>query len=441
MTPRGDGVGGKGARSGFGDGAESRDVKTQILDAALSVLASEGLDALTLPRIAHEASVSTGPLYSRWDSGEDVAVDLWAGVLSEHLRVLVGLLDAAMGPDDALSGAARLTLAEEMSAPSVLTLALTEVLLVFRRFPWLNSSIGSEVDDAFMSYVTGGGDTEPAYRLGQLDVVLGTLCFGSILTGLHIDWSVVLDGVRSCLNGSFDPALDTGASQRDDTFVYPLPMPNIRTGETIVDSFLAASCTVMARAGYARTSAHRISREAGYAFSHIYKYFDTKDDLTTSVVLRVLSDFRYRAVRSLNVHDPAEYMANVMGVMRGLWLDQSLPSSRLRLEMTAAARHNPQLADALREGILDTWNLTLGRLADGTSPARAHMNMSIALYGLGLAVLALACPSVHSIDMRPLVCAWAVGMDTVRTEMGIPLKGGTAPGATDHRETRPDATP
>lgn len=394
----------------------------------MSILASEGLDGLSMPKLAALAGVSTGPVYNRWDSNEDVVLDLWTIDLRGHLDWLLETVDAAMSVDGERRLPAMQQLVNEIDSPSLRTLALTETLMVLWRFPWLSASIAADVDAALYRYLLEGRDTEPAHRFGQLDVVFGALCFGRSVSDLPIDWRRALESARITFNGPFDPAGAHTPRPEDDTKTFHLPWPSFRTDDEVLDRFFGACCTVTARAGYAKASAHRISREAQLTFSHVYKYFDAKEDLTEAVVAEVVSFFHRRAVGSLRIHDRAAYVDYVMGIMRGLWSKKSLPSARLRMEMTITARHVPDIGAAVRERVLDTWHATRSHLRADEAPARAHMNLAISLFGVGLSFLVLTCPSATGIDMFPLVTAWDEGMEAVHGEMGLSEPG--SPGET-----------
>jgi AcrR family transcriptional regulator len=208
--------------------------------------------------------------------------------------------------------------------------------------------------------------------------------------------------------------------------VHHLPPPRVKTGNPIMDRFLAATYTVTARSGYEKASAHRISRVAGLAFSHVYNHFDTKEELTRHAAKVLIDEFRFLAVRALHVHDRAEYTLNVMRVMRGLWDEESLSASRLRAEIILAARHHGPLGDTMREGFIETWRTTVANLPDGVAPTAAYMNLLICINGLGMSLLALAFPSGRNLDMTPIASEWGRAMDALRRDMGIPPTTGSA---------------
>ncbi len=56
---------------------KTREVQEAITASALELLAAFGVDGLALTKIAAHAGMSNGPLYGRYDSAEDVALELW----------------------------------------------------------------------------------------------------------------------------------------------------------------------------------------------------------------------------------------------------------------------------------------------------------------------------------------------------------------------------
>jgi len=125
---------------------KTREVQEAITASALALLAANGVDGLALTKIAAHAGMSNGPLYGRYDSAEDVALELWESTLSDHYRKLILAFDEFASSPDAEPSE---WLLSELTKPSTLTAAAVEVVAVARRLPLLADTIRSDIDSLF----------------------------------------------------------------------------------------------------------------------------------------------------------------------------------------------------------------------------------------------------------------------------------------------------
>ena len=104
---------------------KTREVQEAITASALELLAANGVDGLALTKIAAHAGMSNGPLYGRYDSAEDVALELWDSVLGNHFKKLILAFDEF---SSSLGAEPSEWLLNELTKPSALTSGAVEIV-------------------------------------------------------------------------------------------------------------------------------------------------------------------------------------------------------------------------------------------------------------------------------------------------------------------------
>ena len=127
---------------------KTREVQEAITASALELLAANGVDGLALTKIAAHAGMSNGPLYGRYDSAEDVALELWDSVLSNHFKKLILAFDEF---SSSLGAEPSEWLLNELTKPSALTSGAVEIVAAARRFPLLVDTVRTDIESLFMA--------------------------------------------------------------------------------------------------------------------------------------------------------------------------------------------------------------------------------------------------------------------------------------------------
>jgi len=120
----------------------------------MRLLAEEGPDAVTLPRIASAGHFTSGPLYRRYDTGPDVLLDLWNTELRSFFSRVVEASVRWMSEPDTTDTA---WLTDSLHTPSTETKALIGVLAVARRLGAQGEEVRSEtttIHDTFVNRET-----------------------------------------------------------------------------------------------------------------------------------------------------------------------------------------------------------------------------------------------------------------------------------------------
>src|SRR5262245_20456118 len=97
--------------------SSSRQNDVRILEAALREVDGVGVDGLAMTAVARRAGLTTGALYSRYESTGEVAAALWTTVVSEqHFALLDGAVESLVNDNRSIPLDA---VADELSTPSI----------------------------------------------------------------------------------------------------------------------------------------------------------------------------------------------------------------------------------------------------------------------------------------------------------------------------------
>jgi AcrR family transcriptional regulator len=382
----------------------SKEISEQILATALSLLATDGVDGMTMQRIAARAELSNGPLYGRYDTPEDILIDLWETELRPQLGWILAELSSWSAGTDPEPPARLLA---ELSEPSEQSQALIETLAVVRRYPFAGETIRSDVKHDLEGFVEAQPELPASVSLGQLTMVLGSFFLGPIFLEIEKDLATVVLGFIRALGQQ----RDAFGTQVGEVVPMEVPLPRPDTGDEAVDAFVAAVIQVVAQTGFERATTHRIARVAKRSYSSSYSHFASKDDLMAYALTAMID--KIFSVSFFVIHElpPEERLGATVATIQAYVSDQNRLWRQLRVESVVAARHHPDLGGALRanfevnrdravdtmggvsmlgpdaiEGVIDSWHL-------------------IRTLGFGLSVLFCATGSDDHLDWTPGVAA------------------------------------
>jgi len=347
-----------------------------IREVALHLLADEGPDALSLPRIAIVGGFTSGPLYRRYDTGADVAADLWSCTLRDHLRAVV---HAAVPWSMAHNGAADSEwLTEDVLRPSVKSRALLGLLSVARRLGPQGEDIRADVEAILLECITRETSLPGVMTLAHLTPVFGAWMLEPI-TSLVSDTVV---GQRQLFSAEYRDPTHWSAASADIPYSPPAP-PSWDSGDVTLDELRAATLRVVSRYGCAGATSNRITREAGRSITSAYRRLGNKEQLVADAIGVALSSefgFSGSETASSMPFSRADRMQRALYVLR----NQIHPSNRANraflLESLLAARYDTLI------------NRTVRRWADGVDQRFRH----------GAAVLGLS--NEHTVDS--VVARW-----------------------------------
>ncbi len=376
---------------------KTREVQEAITASALELLAANGVDGLALTKIAAHAGMSNGPLYGRYDSAEDVALELWDEKLRDHFRRLILEFDTFASSKDLEPSE---WLLQELDAPSALTAAAIEIVCVARRFPLLVDSVRDEVDSLFQHICAEHPDIPPAICSLRLTVPTGCIVTSRSVPKSRPPWKAILLRFRE---SALDPANLNQQGLSASPVSLSIPAPD--TGDVGLDEFVSAVMEVVARVGFEKTTAHRVARAAGHSFSSAYTHVGTKDELMHMAIGQMMTQIWQTGTASFLELSPEGYKNAILALQFGLLAESNRAIRQLRTETTVAMRHHTDLAAAGRKRTAASLAIVLDAVekADptATEDAAAFWYLTAA-NGIGTVSLSLLTDAFRNIDWTPL---------------------------------------
>jgi len=307
----------------------------KIEEAALRLLATVGTDGLTLPAIAKESGMTTGPVYARYGGVDDVLVVLWDLYLQEELVRILSLQITWVNSDQPLPD----SLWELLEAPGTEANAVVELMATVRRYPFAHSTIQPQIDQIFTSIALAHPDIPRAVVHMQLGFVLGAIFAKPIFAATFSDSLVEAAGHLQALSRRREGW--NAVSELNDVIVIAIPA--VEGEEPVRQAFLKGALETIAVTGLEGASAQRIARAAGYGFSTAYSYFTSKEELAEEAMQMVMRQLFTLNRMSDGIQDHDDYVRRINAIQRGALAEEGRPLRQLRVECVVAARHSIQL--------------------------------------------------------------------------------------------------
>lgn len=365
-----------------------------ISAAAFELLASNGVDGLALTKVAAAAGLSTGPLYNRYDSGEDIALELWEESIRDHGARMIGdLATYLFSPEGELSE----FLDEELLEFSSATIAYSEMMAVARRFPLLIDPLRDELERQIGILADSAPNLPMSIAAVPISLLLGLPAVRDVHPPCRIRWRDVLAIAKSIIAERETWDLPARASQIP---TYEPVRP--RTGDETLDVFVAAVMDVVSKVGYERTSAHRVARSAGRSFSSAYSHIGSKHELMIYALTATIEQTMTVGGADYLVESRDGYIDRMSSMWNLLVTDQARSVRHLRIETVLAANHHPDLREAMRSKIardLAELPIRLGRDLDDDKIDRANtLWCMIRALGTGQIVIINTTPILNDIN-------------------------------------------
>jgi AcrR family transcriptional regulator len=352
-----------------------------IVDATVEVVRANGPDSLNLSEVARLSGVTTGAVYARYESREELLVDVWQRRSGPLLYELLSQTARGYGGEVQAAAAA----ATLIDARDKRLLVAFSLLVMARRVEELREVAIRDLAQWFRD--------EPDWLRALLaaSYVLGAVGFDSILDAPYRPWSVLLEW-SATLN------LATPNPERRVETVAPDALAEIvdpQTGDDARDALLVSMSSVVARSGLARATTARVARGAGYPHSAVFALWPTRADLVAEWAPVALQGI----VRSTAAFGPVITLGEPSEVARGL--EEVLGSSyrlarQMRLELLLAASSDPNVAAVILES--DTTSL------EGITQHDAHRRMlaeAVRAVVLGLVLLEETVGGMSTLDLEP----------------------------------------
>lgn len=369
-------------------------------DASLKMLAGRGLDLFSFSELAKQTGLTRAPIYARYDSPEDVAIELWGSTLEPALAGFLELTGVWHSGDDAELSPQML---EALTRPSTELSAAMEVLAVARRFSSLHDIVQTSIDDRLAKYVAER-DVPRSMAVSEISVALGSVLLSPFVGPTVPDgWRLALPALRDMFR---DRSCWDVAPVAAETF--EIPIDGAPTGDELFDEFLPAINRVIARAGYEHATASRITRESGRAFNLLYERFDSKEALMENVVQQWIDASNRLALVPFIGVTPETYVQRSVMNGRSLVAEVNRPFRNLRNEMVLAARHHPAIGKDAGKRYLAAakagralFEQHYSGVSDATMFELGVIGSLVRSNGFGLSLLASVTPILADVEWTP----------------------------------------
>ena len=381
-----------------------------LYNASLKILASRGLDLLTFSDLAKEAGLSRAPIYSRYDSPEDVAIELWESAFEPALKNLFAATSRWHQGSDPANFA---EIAQLLTEPSPELRGLVEILGVARRFPSLQDIVRRSLESELDRYIEG--ESVPAsIVISQFNVSLGAVFLAPFLSPSGTNgWGEILPLLHSIFKDQ--SAWNVPAIQGE---VFEFPIAGDPTGDELLDVFLPAIKSVIARAGYEHATANRISREAKRTFNLLYERFPTKELFMEEVVRRWVDNGVRVGFSPFIGVSVDEYLVRSVSSAQSVVAESNRSFRNLRNEMVLAARHHETIgayaALRFRRSIdfgREMFEQVYENVSDSTMNEAVNFAALVRANSFGLSLVSSITPKLIDVDWTPAVvslqrCLW-----------------------------------
>jgi AcrR family transcriptional regulator len=118
----------------------------------------------------------------------------------------------------------------------------------------------------------------------------------------------------------------------------------------MVDEFVTATMTVIARVGYDNATSTRIARLTGRGFSTIYNHYASKEELMVASVAALLDQIISVSIRAFVGLDRDQYLDLSVANAKAIVGPEGRDNRNLRLETVLAARHHDDVRPLVSKG-------------------------------------------------------------------------------------------
>jgi AcrR family transcriptional regulator len=358
-----------------------------IRDAAVELVLSEGIDAISFRDVGRIAGLTHGALYARFEDVEELLVDLWGEVLSHRAIALFKAASEASSNPSAQSVHALFDFVRDSSPADV---AMVLVLLTSRRFVILHEDVESFIHDHLETTDVGTteGQSSALLLFGLVMVqILQKSLFGSDVDDLEFVESIILASLA--LDATDVESLEL---KEPTDRIIPPPSNELRS-QLAYHTFSAVG-----KSGYTRATISRISRRANCSPGAIYKLYPSKEDLVISATRKIMQ------APWISITTLAEVLDK--GVLAQLLYSAASEQNSVRksftLEIAIASAHSDKIRTAVQSQMqgLELLVPLIEGIDDDEKEELCHIIRAIISLSLGTSFLSTVTKATDQIDFN-----------------------------------------
>jgi AcrR family transcriptional regulator len=361
-----------------------------IRDAGISEVLRVGVDHVSLRDVGHQAGLTHGATYARYEDVDELLVDLWNSVLAERATTIFDLCMSAAESPSVRSVGALLDFVRDTSAADV---ASVHVLLTARRIPTLYEEVEPFVRAHFEANPYA---SERAAALFSRGLTLFAMTMMQIFADSQFGWD---RNYQSVLEKLLIEALEVDPS---DVAPVALQEPEDRIivppGDDLKAQLAYATLGVVGKSGYTRATISRIARRAHCSPGAIYKLYPSKEDLIIAAFHDLM---RARWMKFSNFVDLLEE-GSLAQLLYSSASDQNSMRQSFTLETALAAAHSDKLRGAVlgQIGELDAVVPLLTTVSEEEKVRLRYMIRSIVFMTVGINFLSTVTKATQRVDFN-----------------------------------------
>lgn len=363
---------------------------SRILDAAVSVACDVGLDRLTVSAVAKLAGFTSGAIYARFESREELLVGLWEQRAAASLEELIRQVGSfrRRGASDSY----RHSIVQWLTDPPPELRIAIEACLIAHRVEELFDIVPTTVRSWFADLGLDHDHLTPDESV-DLTLVAGTIGY-VMLQGFPDPLAADLGDSLSWISA---PAPSPGGQPiMTTTTAQELVM---EPDDEVRNRLLLAAQSAIASSGVYRTTLTRIGRLARTAPTIIYSRYRNRDELIKDILLRAqVSNSQIR-----NRIDYLRFDQSMGAALRAYLQDEAVVRRRVHNETVVAAWHDPELAAVYSATEHGAMNAVADQMA--TEPDAHERVLTIQRVGLmailGSGMVREILPEMACLDWRP----------------------------------------
>jgi len=361
-----------------------------ILAAAVSEVLRCGVDHVSLRDVGHQAGLTHGATYARYEDVDELLVDLWNSILSHRaIKMFEICTRAAEVPTEESVGA----IFEYMRASTPADNACVQVLLTARRIPTLHE----EVEPFLHDYLEKGSSNPEG---ASATFTRGLTVFSMMLIQLFADAQFGTDQTyQDTLQQLLLQTLQTDPRDISDVALRePDDRIILAPGDDLKQQLAYATFGVVGKSGYTHATISRIARRANCSPGAIYKIYLSKEDLVIAAFQDLM---RARWMRISNFVDVLEE-GSITQLLYNSASSENEVRQNFTLETALAAVHSDKLRLAIlgQLGELEAIIPLLINIGDDDKDRLRYLIRSITFATIGVTFLSTVTNALQSTDLN-----------------------------------------